>query len=499
VARKGAPIERSDHSITGRPRTVSLASSFRQRSSVAAVAKKAETKPVKGTRDFLSADIYRREHVIRIIREVYEAHGFAPLETPALERLDTLLGKYGDEGDQLLFKVLMRGQPFVESLTKLRESKLEDWIVQGRSGATAPKAEIELADLGLRYDLTVPLARVYADQQGKLPGVFRRYQIQPVWRADNPGKGRFREFYQCDVDVVGTSSLVAEAEVAGAVAECLLRLGFRDFEIKLNHRSLLSAFIESAGIEPRLAGAAIVAVDKLDKVSPADVEKELEEKGIGEVSRKKLLELVLGDADLDRTRALLASNEEGLDALADVESVLRLAKSTPAAEHLTYNPTLARGLGYYTGCIFEIAVKDLAGSLGGGGRYDGLVGMFLGRDVPAVGFSLGLERILVVMEQRNMFPDSVARRPEVLIAVSDQEQLEDALAIAYELRQAGLRVELSPKAEKPGQVRKAADERGVPWAVIVRAEDINLWSRVTPQTTDRVVARGDLAGAIRAQ
>lgn len=459
------------------------------------MANKALTKPVKGTRDFLPEELLRREHVTSVIREVYAAHGFLPLETPTFERLETLLGKYGEEGDQLLFKVLHRGQQLVEGIREAsRHLEAPGSIVVGRSGETAPGAETLLADLGLRYDLTVPLARVVAEYQGKLPAVFKRYQIQPVWRADTPGKGRFREFYQCDVDVVGTTSLLAEAEVTGAVAECLLRLGFTDFEIRLNHRALLRAFIDRAGIDPAKEGEAIVAVDKLDKVGPEGVAAELEQKGIGEESRKRLLELVLEERTPAQLAALLGEHEKGRAAIADLERLLALAQHTPAAKHLTFNATLARGLGYYTGCIFEIAVKDLAGSLGGGGRYDDLVGMFLGKPVPACGFSIGLERILVVMEQRGMFPARTGGI-DVLLASIEGEQPEALLDLAYQLRGAGLKVEVAPKPDKPGKLRKSADDRGIRYAVLAdrQSDSLLLWSRAEPEVVDRRVPRVELA------
>lgn len=450
---------------------------------------KVNTSPPKGTRDFLPTDVRRREYVTRIIREVYEAHGFEPLETPTFERLDTLLGKYGEEGDQLVFKILHRGQPMV---TGVREAAafLQDAanVFTGRSGETAPGAEKLLADMGLRYDLTVPLARVVAEYQGQLPPIWRRYQIQPVWRADTPGKGRFREFYQCDVDVVGSKELIVEAEVCGAVSACMRRLGFRDFELRINHRGLLRAMIERAGIAAEKESEAIVAIDKLDKIGADGVRKELGQKGIAVEAQEALMGFVLGGAD-----AL-----KDLPSYAEIQRVIELSQKTPAAEHIKFDPTLARGLGYYTGCIFELVVKDLAGSLGGGGRYDGLVGMFLGRDVPACGFSLGLERILVVMEERKMFPAGSGVADAVVAAV-DAGGLDRALALAYRLRESGLKIELVPKADKPGKVRKSADDRGVPHAVLVFGdkEELNVWSKSDADRTDRFVSADELAAVLR--
>ena len=447
---------------------------------------KATAQPVKGTRDFLPLDVRRRNHVTGVIREVFEAHGFEPLETPAIERLDTLMGKYGDEGDQLLFKILRRGQPLVEGV---REASAfiadESNLVEGRSGTTAPGAEPLLGDLGLRYDLTVPLARVVAGHQGKLPAVFKRYQIQPVWRADTPGKGRFREFYQCDMDVVGADSLVVEAEVTGAAAEAMRRLGFTDFAIRLNHRALLRALIEAAGIDASLETSAIVAIDKLDKVGRDGVARELEARGVSPGSRDKLLLLLGQDDDGDGTPTLqqikqnLAEHPAGRAAIDELEQVMTLAVDTPAAAHLRFDVTRARGLGYYTGCIFDVQVADLAGSLGGGGRYDGLIGMFSGRDVPACGITLGLERILVVMAERGMYPDSLVP-VDVVVAAASGEQLGGAMRLAGALRREGLRVDLRPRALKPGKLRQQADSDGLPAAVWLERDQpagANLWLR----------------------
>lgn len=467
---------------------------------------KVNTKPPKGTRDFLPADVYRREHVTRIIRATYEAHGFEPVETPAFERLDTLLGKYGEEGDQLVFKVLHRGQPLVAGV---REASAliaaPGGVVVGRSGETAPGAEKLLSDMGLRYDLTVPLARVYAEHQGQLPPVLKRYQLQPVWRADTPGKGRFREFYQCDVDVVGSQEVVVEAEVLGAVASVMQKLGFTDFELRVNHRGLLRAFVEVAGIPIEREGEVIVAIDKLDKIGQGGVLAELAEKGIGAAERERLLALVIGDgsglASPARLVELLGGHGPGTAAVREVERVLELGAATPAGPHLRFNTTLARGLGYYTGAIFELVVEDLAGSLGGGGRYDGLIGMFLGREVPACGFSLGLERILVVMEERGMFPASTGG-VEVLVAATDASVLSRALTVAYHLRAAGHRVELASKVEKPGRARKQADDRSIGHAVLVFPGEpgpVNVWSRAQPDVVDRHVALEGLSAAITGQ
>jgi histidyl-tRNA synthetase len=452
---------------------------------------KTSAQPYKGTRDFLPIDVRRRAFVTAKIRAVYESHGFAPLETPALERLDTLMGKYGEEGDQLLFKVLLRGQPLVEGIREAAAHVGEAAnLVEGRSGVTAPRAEPMLADVGLRYDLTVPLARVYAAHQGKLPAVFKRYQIQPVWRADTPGKGRFREFFQCDVDVCGSSSPLVEADVLAAAAEALEALGFDNFELRLNHRALLRALVEQAGIDVAQEGEAITAVDKLDKIGADGVIAELARRGVAEESTKRLLALlsdeggVVGRVSLDRIAEAMSSHEKGKQAVEELREVMRLSQLTAAGKHLRFDLSLARGLGYYTGCIFEIAVPDLGSSMGGGGRYDGLIGMFLGREVPACGLSLGLERILVVMEERKMYPESLGGPDAVLAGVSSGD-LEAALRLAQQLRALGVKVDLTPNAiggGKVGKLRSQAEADGVPAAAWIEDGRASMWLRASNET-----------------
>jgi histidyl-tRNA synthetase len=409
---------------------------------------KISTKPPSGMRDFLPAELLRRRHVIAIIQRIYEAHGFVPLETPTIENLDTLLGKYGDEGDQLLYRLLHRRDALRRPLEQAR--------AEGRS-----PEESELADQGLRYDLTVPLARVVA-QYGELPKYFKRYQIQPVWRADRPGKGRFREFYQCDVDITGTQSRIAEAEVCSAVASVLDSLGFTDYAIRLNHRELLRAIIRAAGIAAEFEGTALVAVDKLDKIGRDGVIGELEQRGIAREAADRLLAILdTGEngnvEELARLRE--AVDDGGKQALAELAELLELCAHNPAGPRLQIRADLARGLSYYTGPIFEIAVADLAGSLGGGGRYDGLVGMFGRQPVPAVGFSIGLERILVVMEQRGMFP-KLALGPDLLLCWMGVPGAE-LLRVATMLRSQGLRVEVFPEQAKLGKQLQYADAQGV--------------------------------------
>jgi histidyl-tRNA synthetase len=395
-------------------------------------------------RDFLPDDVRRREYVIGIIKRVYERYGFEPLETPAAENLETLMGKYGEEGNQLIFKILKRGE-------------------HEASGQ---------ADLALRYDLTVPLARVIAHHQSKLPRLFKRYQIQPVWRADRPARGRFREFYQCDVDSLGSTSPAVEAELCAAVADALTELGFSDFVIRLNHRQLLTSMLNTLSIPEPLHGTALVAVDKLDKIGVDGVRAEMAERGIAADAATALVAL------FDTVRHAASGASLGLDAAGvaardNLAAILRLVEGSAAAGRMQVDPSLARGLSYYTGAIMEINVADLAGSLGGGGRYDNLVGMFLGQSIPACGFSLGLERILVVMGERGMFPTSLATTPaDVMVSVFDAADMPHAMRIAAQLRQAGLRVFVYPDADKIGKQIKYADSRGIPFVGILGGNEV---------------------------
>jgi histidyl-tRNA synthetase len=397
------------------------------------------TNPARGTRDFLPDDTRRREYVVGVIREIYERYGFEPLETPAFENIETLTGKYGEEGNRLIFKILKRGE-------------------QEAAGGAA-------ADLALRYDLTVPLARVVAQYQSTLPKFFKRYQIQPVWRADRPARGRFREFYQCDIDAIGSTSLLVEVELLSAASEVLTRLGFTDFVLRLNHRRLLTGMLDVFGVSEDRHSDALVALDKLDKIGADGVSKELTDRGVTETSAAACLSFFGAVAQepvatLARLKALVANHDAGARAVADLERILTLTAGTPAAGRIRIDPSLARGLSYYTGAIMEAAVPDLAGSLGGGGRYDNLIGMFLGRSIPACGFSLGLERILVVMTERQMFPASAMRgAAEVMVAVWSDAAAEDSLTMARDLRSAGIRVDLYPEADKPGKQFKYAAGR----------------------------------------
>jgi histidyl-tRNA synthetase len=397
----------------------------------------------KGTRDHLPDAMRRRLAVTDVLRGVFARHGFDPLETPAIERIETLLGKYGDEGSKLIFKILKRGE-----------------------GAGTGDA-----DLALRYDLTVPLARVIAMNPGlRMP--FKRWQIAPVWRAERPGRGRFREFVQCDVDIIGSSSALAEAECLSVAHDALTALGLHDGVLRVNDRRLLAALARTLGAADR-EGELLVAVDKLDKIGRDGVSAELRERGFPEAAIEGLWRILDVDTgDRERVLAHLEAHLDGDDVRAATDRVreviaLAMALGVPSAK-LLVDPTLARGLDYYTGPVFEIALTEgQIGSAGGGGRYDGLIGKLAGRaDVPAVGLSLGLERLLVVLEERGMMPGS-SQGVEVLVTLMDETHRPHAAAAAAQLRDAGLRVELILDLQKLGKQFKHADALGARWVLTI--------------------------------
>ena len=422
---------------------------------------KTNTEPLSGMRDFLPLDVLRRNYVIGVIERVYQAYGFEPLQTPTMERLSTLLGKYGEEGDQLIFRVLKRGD-------KLEKALADD-----------PTQE-SVADAGLRYDLTVPLARVVAQYRDKLPRFFKRYQIQAVYRADRPARGRYREFFQCDLDIVGSHSPTVEAEVMAAGAQVLQELGFATpdaFAIRLNHRGVLHGLMEVAGVPGALEGAALVAIDKLDKVGMEGVRAELEQRGLPAPAAAALLESMAtapagNVAMLDWLETLLAPSHVGTQAVAVLRAVVAYSAHGPAAERLRVDAYLARGLSYYTGPIFEIEFPGLSGSGGGGGRYDDLIGMFSGQQIPACGFSLGLERIMLIMEEREMFPAQLAGEPQLLVTQFDAASASASLALAHALRAAGLRADLYPDTDRYGKQFKYAEERRIRYALLVSPREI---------------------------
>jgi histidyl-tRNA synthetase len=450
-----------------------------------------KTQPARGMRDFLPAEIRKREYVIRVIKEVYESYGFEPLETPAVENLETLTGKYGEEGNQLMFKILKRGEKLGENLGEKLDAK-------------------QLADLALRYDLTVPLARVVANYRNELPKFFKRYQIQPVWRADRPARGRFREFYQCDVDAIGSDSMIVEAELISAVSEILQRLGFSDFVIRLNHRDILRGILEAVKIEEGRQSDALIALDKLDKIGKEGVLKEFMQRDISENAGLKLLDLftaleTAGNTNtLSRLSEFIGEQETGRKGLHELSEIQKLAD----LENIKIDASLARGLSYYTGAIMEINVPDLAGSLGGGGRYDSLIGMFGKEQIPACGFSLGLERIIVVMDERGMFQKLIDEgklkldSADVLVTIWNENAIGESLKLANDLRSRGLRVLVYPEADKLGKQFKYASQINVPFVCILGESELaeNKVTLKNMQTGEQAtVLREEIIGRIKKQ
>jgi histidyl-tRNA synthetase len=475
-----------------------------------------KTQPARGMRDFLPSDVRKREYVIGIIKEVYQKYGFEPLETPAVENLETLTGKYGEEGSQLMFKILKRGE------------KLD--VSQGEKG---------LSDLALRYDLTVPLARVVANYKNELPKFFKRYQIQPVWRADRPARGRYREFYQCDVDAIGSSSMIVEAELISAVCEILERLGFEDFEVRLNHRRILSSILEAFEIPKDKHTSVLISIDKLDKIGREGVLIDLEERGIDEILGEKILQFIKNTQDTIIVSETLSnklfevefsekySKEEfagnkidtfNYIALKDLENLfLEKDTSTIGINDLTklltisnenkvrirIDPSLARGLTYYTGAIIEIVLTkgDFSGSIAGGGRYDGLIGMFGKETIPACGLSIGLERILFVMEERGMFPPELqTNSADVMVTIWNEESIAESLKLANELRSKGLRVLVYPEADKLAKQFKYAGQINVPYVCILGENELaenKVAVKNMVSGEQEIVARENVAGKIK--
>jgi histidyl-tRNA synthetase len=401
-----------------------------------------------GFRDFLPADFRRRQELVRRIRETYERFGFEGMDTPAMESVRTFVGKGGGDTEKLMFHVLKRG------------AELERARAAGGG---------ELSDLALRFDLTVPLARFYASHRAELPAVFKRYQIGPVWRAERAQHGRFREFVQCDVDVLGSPSTAVEADVVLATTTALAALGFDNLTVRLNSRPLLRLLVGSAGVPDAQVDAAVVAIDKLDKEPPAAIEEELAAKGIPRKAAQALLSL---HADLDaRDDAARLTDLEGrvgqagAPFLRQVREVLALTPPLPAGR-LVFDPFLARGMDYYTGPIFEVWSADAPWSLAGGGRYDELVERLAGVVVPACGFSIGFERVYTLMEERGLFTES-GRAADVLVAIAAPEAAAEAAKLGVALRDGGVRADVFPHAAKLGAQFELAEKKGIPFAVVV--------------------------------
>ncbi|NIR51956.1 histidine--tRNA ligase [candidate division KSB1 bacterium] len=417
----------------------------------------------KGTRDFLPEQMFRRQYAMNLIREIFEKYGYEPLETPSIERLDVLSGKYGDEGEKLIFKVLKRGTG-LENL--LHEQ--DQFVVRKYQ---------DLVDEALRYDLTVPLSRVVAMHQHGLVFPFKRYQIQPVWRADRPQRGRYREFYQCDVDTVGTESMLADAEAIVIVYEVLTALGFKNFRLRINNRKILNGILHYAEVKPEAENSALITIDKLEKIGFDGVKNELQEKGLTATSVNRIFSIleITGKpkdllSELRNSFSEIDSLRDGADELEEICDYLP-DFGVPDA-YYDIDLFLARGLGYYTGPIHESIVEEpKIGSLSGGGRYDQLIGMFLGRDIPATGVAFGIERIIDVMAQLDMFPPS-RTKTRALVTIFDETTRATSLKFSQELRKSDVPTE---SVFDPSKLKKQftyADKRGIPFVVIIGPEEL---------------------------
>jgi histidyl-tRNA synthetase len=397
----------------------------------------ADVSPPSGTRDLFPADVLLRRRTFATVQQVFEQHGFEPFDTPAFERLEVLTGKYGEEGEQLIFRILRRGE-------------------HAASGE---------ADLALRYDLTVPLARVVARYGSQLPMPFKRYQIANVWRADRPGHGRYREFTQCDIDVAGSDSLLADASVIQAVTDALRALGLDGVTVHLNDRDALHGLVAAYGIPAELGTSALTALDKLAKVGPEGVARELRGRGVAEAAVAALHDDLVGP---DPTAALterIGTDERGRAGLARIAELLRLLTAAGAGD-VIHDPVLARGLGYYTGPVFEVTHPGLDATIAAGGRYDGLIGMFGDTPVPAVGGSLGLERILLLLADASAEQGQPEPGPDVLVTVLDPADAADLLGVSARLRAAGLSVDMYVGEGRLKKQLRHADRRGARFALV---------------------------------
>ena len=421
----------------------------------------------KGTRDFSPAEVAKRQYIIAIIKSNFEKFGFQPIETPSFENSETLMGKYGEEGDRLIFKILNSGDYLAKADAVLLQNKESN------------KLTSSISEKALRYDLTVPFARYVVQHQSEIEFPFKRYQIQPVWRADRPQKGRFREFYQCDADVVGSKSLWQEVELVQLYDSVFTALGLEGVTIKINNRKILSGIAEVIGASDKLIDFT-VALDKLDKIGEDGVKKEMIEKGISESAIEKVQPLFHFTGSIsekiNQLSTLLASSTEGMKGVEELrficDNVMNLGLNHAV---LDLDVTLARGLNYYTGAIFEVAPpKSVAmGSIGGGGRYDDLTGIFGLKDMSGVGISFGLDRIYLVIEELNLFPETVTSTSKALFINYGEKEAFYAMKAIQELRTANIKVELYPDNIKVGKQFTHADKRQIPFAVIVGETEMN--------------------------
>ena len=527
----------------------------------------------KGTRDFGPAQMAKRHFILENIKRVFQKYGFLPLETPAMENLSTLTGKYGDEGDQLLFKILDSGdypkglkdyinfslddqklaykffenlvltidknysnhenlEELISQITKhLSDSfnsvqinndlrilledylkheisyvsfTLNNWLFQHRKNSSLEQnPEIQkiinniaksyafqevnnlkskeltplISEKGLRYDLTVPFARYVVMNRGEITFPFKRYQIQPVWRADRPQKGRYREFYQCDADVVGTDSLICEAEIVLMIKEVFKSLGINDYSIKINHRGILSGLAELCGAREN-ESSLFIGIDKLDKIGEEKVREELKSRGFEESSLNTVFEILnfkgSTQQKIDFLTSKFSNSEKGKKGVSDFKEVLSLLKSYGVGEdHVEFDIALARGLSYYTGCIFEVKINKVAiGSVSGGGRYDNLTGNFGMPDVSGVGISFGVDRLYDAMEELQLFPKEAQISSTVMIAHFDEETMRYGLKVAHELRQNGIATEIYPDQTKLKKQLDYANKKMIPFVIVIGSDEI---------------------------
>jgi histidyl-tRNA synthetase len=411
----------------------------------------------QGTRDFDPETVRKRKYIFDTIRSIFELYGYQPLETPAMEQLDTLMGKYGEEGDKLIFKILNNGLGDPKNIDKARMA-FEN-VLNGKN-------DKDLTERALRYDLTIPFARYVAMNHGQLTFPFKRYQMQPVWRADRPQKGRYREFYQCDADVVGSYSLINEVELAAIYDTAFRKLGI-PVEIKVNNRKILAALAEICRVPDKLTEIT-VAIDKLDKIGLEKVKEELAQRSLNDL-QINIIEQYLNTKTIDQLKALLKDSPTGSKGIEELETILHY----PGAPALTLDFTLARGLNYYTGTIFEVkALGVQMGSIGGGGRYDDLTGTFGVSGIPGVGISFGVDRIYDVMEELKRFPDTVHTGTKVLFFNLGDKESKAAFGLLQQLRDRGVAAELYHEQAKFDKQFKYAEKKGIRYAIIIGAEEL---------------------------
>lgn len=418
----------------------------------------------KGTRDFNPQEMTRRNYIFDTIKDVYQLYGFQPIETPSMENLSTLMGKYGEEGDKLLFKILNSG----DFAKKVNE---DDWQQKNINKLTS-----QICEKGLRYDLTVPFARFVVQNRNDINFPFKRFQIQPVWRADRPQKGRYREFVQCDADVVGSDSLMHEAELVMIMDEVFTRLGINAV-IKINSRKLLTAMAELVG-KPELITTITVAIDKLDKIGIDKVKEELVASGLSDDDVQKVVPIIelrgTNEEKLAKISDLFENNESSIAGKEEINAVFNYLQSFKLRNQVEFDLSLARGLSYYTGCIFEVKAKDVAiGSICGGGRYDDLTGIFGLKDVSGVGISFGADRIYDVLEQLQQFPDTTMQGPKVMFVNFGEKEAEYVLKAAIALRGEGISAEVYPDSAKMKKQMNYANAKNFPFVVLAGENEMN--------------------------